>query len=241
MSFLKKIPGLVPIIRTYRSIMGITPSVLEHKYHTKRRNQVIDGYLANNSVKKLQIGCQSHPMSSWLNVDLEPKNDSIAIMDATKPFPLPDNTFDFVFTEHMFEHISFNQGEYMLKECYRVMKKGSKIRISTPNLKFLIELYGQNKNEVQKRYVEYSRKYFKHNEPLLDSVIINNYVRDWGHQFIHDEESLTYLLKKAGFTSIKFQSLQKSTIKEFQDLEKHGLEVTNEFNELESIIVEAEK
>lgn len=225
----------------FRRMVGITPENLNEKYHKNRQNELITSYLEKNNIRKLQIGAQSNSVDGWLNVDIEPKSGEVVYMDAIKLFPFEANTFDFIFTEHMIEHISFNEGDFMLRECFRVMKKGGKIRIVTPNLKFLIELYQESKTETQEDYLRFSQKYFKNQEPELDTLIINNFFRDWGHQFIHDEKSLRYLLEKAGFQQISLTKVNESKYPEFQNLEQHQKEIGEAFNHLESILIEAEK
>ena len=71
--------------------------------------------------------------------------------------------------------------------------------------------------------------------------VVNNFFRDWGHQYIHDKESLTYILKNVGFSQINFKHVAESDDVIFKNLEKHGAEITPTFNELETIIVEAVK
>lgn len=225
----------------FRRMVGITPENLNEKYHKNRQNELITSYLEKNNIRKLQIGAQSNSVDGWLNVDIEPKSGEVVYMDAIKLFPFEANTFDFIFTEHMIEHISFNEGDFMLRECFRVMKKGGKIRIVTPNLKFLIELYQESKTETQEDYLRFSQKYFKNQEPELDTLVINNFFRDWGHQFIHDEKSLRYLLEKAGFQQISLTKVNESKYPEFQNLEQHQKEIGEAFNHLESILIEAEK
>jgi hypothetical protein len=73
---------------------------LDVEIHKKQSEKVITDYLNNNSEKKLQIGAQGSPMQGWLNVDILPKTKDTAYMDATKKFPIQDNTFDFIFAEH---------------------------------------------------------------------------------------------------------------------------------------------
>jgi predicted SAM-dependent methyltransferase len=222
-------------------MVGITPENLNEKYHKNRQNELITSYLEKNNIRKLQIGAQSNSVDGWLNVDIEPKSGEVVYMDAIKLFPFEANTFDFIFTEHMIEHISFNEGDFMLRECFRVMKKGGKIRVVTPNLKFLIELYQESKTETQEDYLRFSQKYFKNQEPELDTLVINNFFRDWGHQFIHDAKSLRYLLEKAGFQQISLTKVNESRYPEFQNLEQHQKEIGEAFNHLESILIEAEK
>ena len=79
----------------------------------KRYMQVVGGkikqrYFSKNSVKKLHIGCGSNILDGWLNSDYYPPLASVLHLDATKRFPFEDNTFDYVFSEHVIEHIAFS-------------------------------------------------------------------------------------------------------------------------------------
>src|SRR5215469_1479512 len=89
---------------------------------------------------KLHIGCGDHPIEGWINTDLNPCMMGVGPMDATKTFPFVDNFFTHIFSEHMIEHITKEEGEFMLRECFRVLKPGGKIRISCPgreNIKWI--------------------------------------------------------------------------------------------------------
>ncbi len=239
--FLKKIPLVTSSVRFLRNIMGVTPDILKLNYFKEKRDRDIQNYLQNNSVKKLQIGCQNHPIPGWLNADINPMHEEVILMDATQSFPFEDNTFDAVFSEHMIEHITFSEGVFMVKECYSILKPGGTIRLSTPDIKFLIDLYREPKSEIQQKYIEFSNRYFKDNRPLSDTVVINNFFKDWGHQFIYDFKTLEYILQQAGFTDIIACEVYKSEHEHFQQLEKHALELGEEFNRLESVIIEATK
>jgi len=239
---IRNIPFVINPIRKFRSLLGQTPEVLSIQHSRKETPGLIQDYLTQHRQEpKLQIGCQSHPFDGWLNVDIEPKAAGIAYMDATKAFPLPENTFAYVYSEHMIEHISLDDGLYMLKECYRIMKPGGVIRLVTPNLRFLMEFYTGAKSDTQAAYKEFSKRYFK--QPVLfnDAVVINNFFRDWGHKFIHDEDSLHGILKIAGFQAIRTGSVYESEHPVLHNIEHHQLEITDAFNRLESIVVEATK
>ena len=45
----------------------------------------------------------------------------------------------------MIEHLKYSDGQNMLKESFRVLKPKGKIRISTPDLQFLIDLTKRKK------------------------------------------------------------------------------------------------
>ena len=241
-NILKKIPYVITTVRFFRSILGLTPEVLSKRYFVSQRDILINQYIKNNLCKKLHIGCQATPIESWLNVDLLPLTKEIVIMDATKPFCFENNTFDFIFSEHMLEHISFKEGNFMLSECSRVLKNGGKLRLSTPDLNFLINIYLFPNSDIHLKYREFSVKYLEESStPGLPSVVLNNFFRNWGHKFIYDKESITYLLQKNGFKNITFYEVGKSNFPELNNLERHGMQISDEFNELESLVVEAEK
>ena len=211
------------------------------RFHRRNRSVIIKRYFNGRKVNKLQIGCQGQVVEDWLNVDLIPKSREVALMDATKPFPFENNVFQYIFSEHMIEHITFKEAEFMLKECYRIMKPGGVIRISTPNIQFLMDLYNNPKTEVQDGYIQQSATFIEGKMPLTATSVINNFFKDWGHQYIHDFESLELLLTNAGFVNVQQMEVGNSSIKALLNMEKHGNVIGQKFNLLESIVVEAIK
>lgn len=52
-------------------------------------------------------------------------------------YPFPDKSIDYIFSEHMFEHLKLTEAVKMLKECRRVLKKNGVLRITLPCFEFL--------------------------------------------------------------------------------------------------------
>ena len=141
----------------------------------------------------------------------------------------------------MIEHVSYAQGQHMLKECFRVLKDGGKIRISTPNLSFLILLYQNEKTELQKEYIGWATETFIGSAPYCeDTFVINNFVRDWGHTFIYDEKILRFSLEKAGFKEITKFELNESEDEILRNLENER-RLPEGFLSLESFTLEGIK
>ena len=162
-------------------------------------------------------------------------------LDATESFPFRDETFDYIFSEHMIEHISYSQGSQMLSECYRILKNNGTIRISTPNLAFLIDLYKEPKSDLQERYVKWTTDTVLGFAPYDDSVfVINNFVRDWGHQFIYDEKILSACLVKAGFAKVTRCELSESYEEALRNLESEQ-RLPQGFLRLETMTLEGTK
>lgn len=201
----------------------------------------IKKYISNHKIKKLHIGCGKNILDGWLNSDYYPENKMAIHLDATKKFPFDDNTFDYIFSEHMIEHISFLDGSIMLKECWRVLKPNGKIRISTPNMRFLIDLYKNEKSPVQAEYIKWAAGKVIKWAPYYDEIfVINNFVRDWGHVFIYDVKTLKYLLEKSGFVNVEEYCLNASDEKDLLNLENET-RMPEGFLKLESLTLEGMK
>jgi predicted SAM-dependent methyltransferase len=149
--------------------------------------------------------------------------------------------FDYIFSEHMIEHISYSNGFAMLSECHRVLKNNGKIRISTPDLQFMINLYRDNKSELQIEYIKWAADRFIKSAPYPDDTfVINNFFRDWGHLFIYDEKTLRSSLERAGFTDIVRCELNESKDEALQNLENEK-RMPRGFLKLESFTLEGTK
>ena len=202
---------------------------------------IFENYLKKSEIRKLHIGCGYHILDGWLNSDFFPKISNVLHLDATKKFRFGSDTFDYIFTEHMIEHIKYEDARFMLSECHRILKVNGKIRISTPNLKFLIDLYPVNKSDTQIEYINWSINSFLNKAPHNKNIfVINNFFRDWGHQFIYDEDSLSNLLISVGFTNLKICALKTSNESHLCNLE-NILRMPESFLNLETITLEATK
>jgi len=129
----------------------------------------------------------------------------------------------------------------MLSECHRILKPGGRIRIATPDLSFLIDLYAPYKSELQNDYIRWALDNFVPDVPApLDTFVINNFVRDWGHKFIYDQKVLRLSLENVGFLNIVKRNLNESGHEDLRELENES-RMPNGFLALETIVLEAEK
>ena len=117
--------------------------------------RLIDQYMQGAMPHKLHLGAGNHLLQGWLNSDLYPNSKRSIHLDVSRPFPLPDDKFEYAFSEHMIEHLSYRDGEHMLRECYRVLVPGGIVRISTPDLKILLDLYTDCSSPLDKRYLDW--------------------------------------------------------------------------------------
>jgi len=112
------------------------------------------------NAKVLDVGCGEYPRGH-INIDLhKPKNiHGINFVKADAHcLPFPDNSFDFVFSNAVLEHV--DNPVMMLRECLRVTK--SKVEIRVPHRYWRQGLslsYGSSKIHKNRFNVQWFRKF----------------------------------------------------------------------------------
>jgi len=206
-------------------------------------SKAIKIYLNSHQVPKLQIGAGDSILEGWLNTDYIPSHRRVIFLDATKRFPFEDGSFEYVFSEHQIEHLTYKEGLSMLRECYRILKAGGKIRIATPDLMALIGLYSQDKSELQQRYIKWFIDiFFPEACAYRESFVINAAFLKIGHRFIYDREALKSAMEQVGFIEVTSYAPGESDDELLRDIESHGKAVDNEdMNRFETMVLEAKR
>lgn len=218
---------------------------LRHRLWVKRTKVHVGQYLATNGNPKLQLGAGQNLLPGWFNTDYFPRAN-IFFVDVTKTFPIPSDSFNFVFTEHHIEHISYKDAVLMLKESFRVLKPGGVIKITTPDLKkslasyFNDDLYHEEFKNHSKNIIYSGFHNAIHYVPVDDyfkAHEINDMFYNYEHKFIYDYESLKRVLENAGFLNVKDCSLENSKHDELLGIETHN----SDFDQYFTLSVEAKK
>jgi predicted SAM-dependent methyltransferase len=139
-------------------------------------------------------------------------------MDATRRFPFADETFQYIYSEHMIEHVPYEKGTYMLRECCRVMRRGGAIRVITPDLSAILGLHSRDLSAAQERYLLWFCQTFVPERAPSAVFAINSMFRLWGHQFIYDKQTLADAMRLAGFNSVTRLPISQSHHPDLQNL-----------------------
>lgn len=145
----------------------------------------------------INLGCGPHPIAGWLNIDIERHGSGINIIwDLSKGLPIgvyeTGERSEFIYSEHFLEHITKEQAEKLLCDCFKVLKPGGVIRISMPDLHHLMEMYREGN-------INWTPECWK---PKTPCQMVNEGMRLWGHQYLWDKYEITETLKKIGFINI---------------------------------------
>lgn len=159
--------------------------------------------------KRLHLGCGSNILNGWSNIDFKNNVDVIG-WDLTKPLPVHSETIELIYCEHFIEHITLKQAGELLAECYRVLQPNSVLRLSTPNLKKLIDEYLIGRTE------EWQDVGWM---PTTPCQMLNEGLRLWGHQFVYDTDELKRILEEIGYREVREVTWQESSNEALKELE----------------------
>lgn len=237
-------PLAMSVYRVAVSVKQIFVEIRRYVYRIERMPK-INKYMRLNSCKKLQIGGGCNSVDGWLNTDITPSNKKVIFLDARERLPFENDSFDYIFCEHMIEHISYQDALKMLSECFRILKKNGKIRIATPDLKIFLDLFSEIKSDAQYQYMEWISENWLRKQGVAEKnpvFNLNLVMHAWGHEFIYDNRTLTELLKKTKFRDFSSYESGESDDKNLKELESHGEFIGNiSMNKFETLVIEARK
>jgi predicted SAM-dependent methyltransferase len=166
---------------------------------------------------KLNVGCGTDYKDGWINIDNNSDNNIEKLdlnWDLRNPLPFSDDSVDFIFNEHLIEHLTVNEAQVVIKDLVRILKPGGVLRIAMPDLAEAVDQYINlplSKDPTIKR--------FKLDFIKTRAERINMSFREWGHKWLYDAEELRRRLKEAGCKNIKQCSLRDSEYPSLQNLE----------------------
>jgi predicted SAM-dependent methyltransferase len=158
---------------------------------------------------KLHLGSGLCIREGWTNVDLNPGRGGF-VWDLAERLPVSSGSVRYIFTEHFIEHVNRPECLALMTECRRVLEDNGVLRISTPDLRFLLDEYREGRME-EWRDVGWN--------PTTPCGMVNEGLRLWGHNFVYDECELMLLLREARFTRIRAANWHTSRHEPLRGLE----------------------
>lgn len=160
---------------------------------------------------KINIGSGKAKLQGWLNIDIEPGAD--LVLDIRKRLPFSDESVTFIYSEHILEHLTYEEGRRFLLECYRCLRKGKILRIAMPDLDEIVQKYETNwRNQDWLSWPGF--QWIKTKGQMLNIAF-----RWWGHKYLYNEEDLRNQLDEIGFGIITRCEWNKSSRSELCNLE----------------------
>jgi predicted SAM-dependent methyltransferase len=122
-----------------------------------------------------------------------------AQVDICVPLPFADACVDWVYAEHLVEHVSLTEGIGWLREVHRILAPGGLLRLTTPDLRRYVEGYLRDDGLFAKHRRRLAAAGVGPPMPGRGAFMFNQMFYLWGHRWIYDEAELRHALGSAGF------------------------------------------
>lgn len=140
---------------------------------------------------------------------------SIMVRNVRKKLPFDDESVDFVYSSHLIEHLRKEEGEKVLRECFRVLKRDGLIRLIIPDLELMARNYLK---EIEDIWNNRGKGDYLPSERFLDILgvsvertktpfVLKIFLSR--HKWMYDELSLKALLESCGFVDIQKRSYKE--------------------------------
>lgn len=172
---------------------------------------------------RLNLGCGSQVLNGWINVDYYlgarfakipffrlfnrklslfngDWNERIYLHDLRKKFPWPERTIDVVYSSHILEHFSREDGRRFLAECHRVLRENGIIRVVVPDLRHYVVEYIEGRIQADE-FVEKLGVLYGHSNNMLKNRL-SPFIQ-FPHKCMYDSPRLLEILSEIGFDASK--------------------------------------
>jgi predicted SAM-dependent methyltransferase len=156
----------------------------------------------------LNLGCGGVHYTGWVNADRLNLNALMHrhhrfpdwLLDATEPWNCPTDHWEGVYTEHMLEHLPYNDAINVLKEVFRTLKPDRWLRVVVPDARLVVDFY--DGRPVDSSFAEKFR---------YGAEALANLTQRWGHVSVWDAPLLSAVLREIGFESVSTVTFGQGT------------------------------
>lgn len=92
-------------------------------------------------MKLLNIGCGTVYHPDWINLDKIPQSSLIKSYDICNPLPFLSESIDVCYSSHVLEHLTPEQAQAFISDCYRILNPNGMIRLVVPDLEGIVKAY----------------------------------------------------------------------------------------------------
>lgn len=167
-------------------------------------------HLRRQAGLKLNIGSGGRGLPGWVNIELKRAGDTTLCLDIRRRLPLKDGSVQWIFIEHVLEHMDFAQDlPRMLADWRRVMAPGGRVRIIVPDVRKYIEAYLSGDPENW-RALAWNPDEVARGEVMPMHILNHVFHQEGEHLFGCDFDLLAFALKRAGFSAVEQMDFQRS-------------------------------
>jgi len=164
-----------------------------------------------NGLVKINLGSGHWKLEDWVNVDIDRESQPDVCANLAGGLPFASGVASLMHTEDFIDQLALEDAAAFLRECHRILMPGGVLRVLTPDMRKLAQLYLNDPQQLKTLWKKFVGL------PLsLDTAgeVFNLGMRFAGHTFLYDEESFKALASRCGFEARRV---------EYQHSEEPGL------------------
>jgi predicted SAM-dependent methyltransferase len=171
---------------------------------------------------RVELGARTTRRDGWIATDVWAR--SRYHLDATGSWPFPPGTVSHVYADNVIEHVPLDGARTLLREAFRAMPPGGRIRLVTPDVERCAEVYLE-RGERARAQLDAHRGAGTRAEHFVD--ILRGVFVEYDHRdgYAWDFESLSAELEAAGFRGVRRCELEQSDDPVLRGLESRGLPI----------------
>jgi len=173
----------------------------------------------------LHLGCGNIDHPKFINIDGHPHAHVHYVQRIDRLKSFSDESVDLIYGSHCLEHFHYDQTENVLKEWFRVLRKGGILRLSVPDFDLLLRIYSENGNDP---------------DVILPQLMGGQNNKYNFHYTILNFVNLSRMLRSVGFRQVRRWPPGQDDLTTFDDFSVYKKEVNGRLYEV-SLNIEAEK
>ena len=164
---------------------------------------------------KINLGSGHWKLEDWVNVDIDAGSQPDVCADLAGGLPFTSGVAKLMHTEDFIDQLQLENAAAFLSECHRILAPGGVLRVLTPDMRKLAQLYLDDPEQLRTLWNRFV------GVPLsVDTAgeVFNLGMRFAGHTFLYDEETFKALASRCGFDARRVEYRQ-SEVPELRGLD----------------------
>lgn len=173
----------------------------------------------------LNLGCGNINHEKFINIDGYPYPHVHYVQQVERLPQFKDDSVDLIYSSHCLEHFKYSQTKQVLEEWYRVLKKGSILRLSVPDFDKLVHIYELHQRDP---------------DVIIEQLMGGQDNKYNFHLTVLNKVNLSKMLREVGFVDVREWMPGADDITTFDDFSIYKKEVAGNKYEI-SLNIEAVK
>ncbi len=167
---------------------------------------------------RLHFGCGGVLLPGWTNIDYAPFGQQLVAwslpdryLDLARRLPYGSGSATHAYSNNFLEHLRRDDALRHLRECFRVLRPGGRLRVVTPDAEYYARAYlARDPLIADRAQSPYWPEWIVDPLDVLNTIMRGSSERGWIHEWLWDAPLLARTLTSIGFTDAQRMPLDES-------------------------------